>query len=257
MGFGDAAVRRRWGMRVRGLNQRTDAMPTHKDLKRLVRQRMQKTGESYTAARAQLTKIKFVSMSSAPTTPLRVLERDYAKVAGMSDEAVKAKTGCTWKKWVGALDYKKAYEWPHGKIVAYLHEEFEVPGWWAQMITVGYERIRGLRDRGQRRDGAYEANKSKTFAVPLATLFDAFAVARQRSRWLKGAKYTMRKATPHKSVRILWEDETPVEVFFLSKGAGKSSAAIQHRKLASKDAAARVKAFWGERLESLEEILAK
>ena len=111
MGFGDAAVRRRWGMRVRGLNQRTDAMPTHKDLKRLVRGRMQKTGESYTAARAHLTKTK-PAVSKAPP---RVPERDYAKIAGMSDAAVKAKTGCTWKKWVDHLDYAKAHEWPHGR----------------------------------------------------------------------------------------------------------------------------------------------
>ena len=33
-------------------------MPTGKDLKRLVRARMKKTGESYTAARAQLLKKK-------------------------------------------------------------------------------------------------------------------------------------------------------------------------------------------------------
>src|SRR4249920_2755562 len=128
--FGDAAVRRRWGMRVRGLNQRTDAMPTHKDLKRLVRGRMQKTGESYTAARAQLTKTK----PAVSNGPPRVPERDYAKVAGMSDAAVKAKTGCTWKKWVDHLDHAKAYEWPHGKIVAHLYEKHEVPGWWAQMV---------------------------------------------------------------------------------------------------------------------------
>ena len=228
-------------------------MPTHKDLKRLVRGRMQKTGESYTAARAQLTKTKPAASKTPPSVP----ERDYAEIAGMSDAAVKAKTGCGWKQWVDHLDYAKAHEWPHGKIVSHLHEKHEVPGWWAQMITVGYERIRGLRERGQRRDGAYEANKSKTFSVPVAKLFDAFAVARTRTRWLSGAKYTVRKATPHKSVRILWEDETPVEVVFLSKGAVKSSAHIQHRKLTSKEAAARIKAFWAERLESLGEILAK
>ena len=38
------------------LDQRRLEMPTNKDLKRVVRRRMQKTGESYTAARTNLLK---------------------------------------------------------------------------------------------------------------------------------------------------------------------------------------------------------
>src|SRR5512139_3093289 len=52
--FGCRRVRRR-RVRAPGIPEET-AMPHHKDLKRLVRSRMQKTGESYTAARAQLTR---------------------------------------------------------------------------------------------------------------------------------------------------------------------------------------------------------
>src|SRR5207247_2767657 len=51
------------GRRCRGAcdpwpDQRTDTMPTNKDFKRLVRARMQKTGEAYTAARAHLLQKK-------------------------------------------------------------------------------------------------------------------------------------------------------------------------------------------------------
>ena len=45
-------------------------MPKDKDLKRLARRRMEKTGESYAAARAQLLKKK------------NPMPRDYAKLAG-------------------------------------------------------------------------------------------------------------------------------------------------------------------------------
>jgi len=55
-------------------------MPTNKDLKRRVRERMQKTGEAYTAARAQILARKVGA--SAP----------HAELAGMSDAAVAAKT---------------------------------------------------------------------------------------------------------------------------------------------------------------------
>ena len=104
----------------------------------------------------------------------------------MSDATIKAKTGCTWEQWVKALDRVEAHTWTHREIAKYVKEKFEIPGWWAQTVTVGYERIRGLREVGQRRDGTYEANKSRTFAVPVARLFDAFHDPRVRARWLPG-----------------------------------------------------------------------
>jgi uncharacterized protein YndB with AHSA1/START domain len=225
-------------------------MPIQKDLKRLVRRRMQKTGESYTAARAQIVELP------QPTPPAtRSAPPDYAKLAGMSDEAIKAGTGCAWKRWVNALDYVEAHEWPHRKIAEYVREKFHVEDWWTQAVAVGYERIRGLREIGQRRGGGYEANKSRTFPVPVTRLFAAFAVARTRARWLPQKDLVVRKATPHRSVRITMEDGSPVEVWLVAKGEGKSSAQIQHRKLPNQEAAAARKAFWAERLDSLAEVL--
>ena len=39
----------------------------------------------------------------------------------MSDEAVKAKTGKTWKEWFAALDKAGATKMGHQDIVKYLH----------------------------------------------------------------------------------------------------------------------------------------
>ena len=102
---------------------------------------------------------------------------DYAALAGMSDEKVKAKTGCTWERWVYALDRHGAEQMSHRDIAALVNEKYKIDGWWSQTVTVGYERIKGLRARGQRRDGTYEATKSRTFNVPVTTLFDAWADA--------------------------------------------------------------------------------
>jgi uncharacterized protein YndB with AHSA1/START domain len=224
-------------------------MPTHKDFKRLVRGRMQKTGESYTAARAHLRKQK--PAASAGPAPA-----DYAKLGGKSDALLKEKTGCTWDRWVKALDRVKAYTWPHREIAKYMMEKYKTPGWWAQTVTVGYERIKGLRAVGQRRDGSFEANKSKTFAVPLAQLYGAFHDARTRARWLPGVDLTVRTATPEKSMRITWPDKTSVVVGFERKGPAKSLVALAHGKLPDRDSATRVKRYWAERLGALEEVLA-
>src|SRR5438093_6582378 len=176
-------------------------MPANKDFKCLVRTRMRKTGESYTTARMQLLNRKRSAISLEPTAPAAAMAAptDYAKLAGMSDAAVKAKTGCTWERWVTALDYHGADAWSHRAIAEFVHEKYRVPDWWTQMVTVGYERIKGLRARGQRRDGSYEATKSKVFAVPLTRLYRAFADKRPRLRWLPAGNSTVRTASPNKS----------------------------------------------------------
>ena len=61
-------------------------MTTQKDFKRLVRGRMQKTGESYTAARTQLLKQKPAPAAVSPRPS------EYAKLAGMSDAKLKENT---------------------------------------------------------------------------------------------------------------------------------------------------------------------
>src|SRR5688572_27426348 len=134
-------------------------MPAQKDLKRIVRSRMEKTGESYTTARRHVVK---KNLTVAPTPP----PIDYAALAGMSDATIQKKTGHTWAEWVEILDAFGGKDKPHGDVAEHVFS-LGVPGWWAQSVTVGYERIRGLRARGQRRSGSWEASKSKTLSVPV------------------------------------------------------------------------------------------
>ena len=122
------------------------------------------------------------------------------------------------------------------------------------MIAVGYEQERGLRAKHERPDG-YAISRSKTIAVPLDELFEAVEDAKQRRRWLKET-ITIRKATPHKSMRITWSDEkTTVEVNFYAKGDKKSQITVQHTKLSSAREGERLKAFWSEALERLREMV--
>src|SRR5690348_135052 len=219
-------------------------MPTNKDFKRVVRERMKKTGESYTTARAHLLRNTPVTKRRARAD--RALSApspaDYAKIAGMSDAAVKKATGCTWERWVTALDYAKADAWTHQQITEYVHEKFKVADWWTQMVTVGYERIKGLRARGQRRDGTYEVSKSKVLPVSLSALFAAFKDMERRTRWLTDVEPEVRHVTPNKSIRMRWPDGSAVDIGFFDRGPTKSQVAIGHRKLASAADATRMKA---------------
>jgi len=206
-----------------GLERRSTVMTKQKDLKRVIRTRMQKTGESYTTAR------------------LHIVKPDFATIAGTSDAALKKATGCKWDKWVRTLDHRGAQNMKHGDIARLAHE-YGAGDWWAQTVAVGYERIRGLRARGQQRSGEWRATKSRTIGVPVATLFKAF-----RQSLPPGAK--VRTATAPKSMRITWEDGTSVAVGFLDKGA-KSTVALEHTGLKSKAQADVMKKFWTEHLGS-------
>ena len=219
-------------------------MPKQKDFKRVVRTRMQKTGESYTTARLHL--IPEPAPPPAPAPP-----PDYAALARLSDASVKKATGCEWNKWVFVLDKAGGQEMSHPELVTHIREKYRTPAWWSQMVAVGYERIRGLRARGQQRGGEWTVTKSKTIAAPLAQLYAAFSNARRRARWLPGVKLTIRSATSNRSMRLRLEDGSPIDVGFFAKGEAKSQVALEHRKLATKADADRVRAFWSERLESL------
>ena len=229
-------------------------MPINKDLKRLVRARMKKTGEAYTTARTHLLK-KPKSKTASKAAVTAAQNVDYAALAGTSDVTIKAKTGCTWERWVRALDYHGAKEMSHRDIAAMVNKKYKIDGWWAQTVTVGYERIKGLRARGQRRDGTYEASKSRTFDVPVATLFEAWADASLRRRWLEGEHVKVRTATAPKSMRLGWSDGTIIAIGFEAKGKSKSSVAVQHTKLPDRSTADRLKDYWSDRLDTLGEVL--
>lgn len=216
-------------------------MTVNKDFKRLVRARMLKTGESYTAARSRL-----LHKRSQP----KPVEIDYAKLAGKSDDTIRAKTGCTWKRWVGALDYVGADRWSHTKRATYIAEQFKIDGWWAQTVAVGYERIKGQRAIGQRLDGSYEASKSKVFPVSLAKLYRAWSDAKMRKAWLP-EELRVTTANRNKTLRIKWPDGSNVAVYFLTKGTARAQVSVQHMRLNNKEGQTRMKEFWTERFQNL------
>jgi hypothetical protein len=240
-------------------------MTSDKDLKRVVRARMKKTGESYTAARAQILsrppRTRALAPARLPASPrLSSIPAPpalaSAKVAGMADARIAANTGHTWDEWVMLLDGDGASELAHRDIARLVSEKYGVRPWWTQAVTVGYERIKGLRARGQRRDGSYEASKSRTFDVPVTTLFDAWADDATRRRWLAAKDVKVRAATRPRSMRLSWHDGTVVALWFTAKGR-KSSVAVQHTKLRDRAGADRLKEYWTGQLASLRLLLSE
>jgi hypothetical protein len=216
-------------------------MTRQKSFKRLVRLRMEKTGESYTSARTALL---------AGREP----KRQDAPALATSDEEIRRRTGRGWEEWFDLLDEWGALERPHREAARWVAAQLGIDplAWAAQAITVSYERARGLRAVGERADG-FAVTVSKTVAAPVERLYDAFVDESLRARWLPDGTLRERTATRPRSARFDWGDgETRVHVTFVAKGPEKSTAAVEHRRLADAEEADRAKARWGERLAALQ-----
>jgi Domain of unknown function (DUF4287) len=217
-------------------------MTRQKSFKRLVRARMEKTGESYAAARASLLAAGEPKPTEGPALT-------------MSDEAIRRRTGRGWEEWFDLLDEWGATQRSHTDAARWLREEQGSGGWNAQAIVVSYERARGLRAVGEHADG-FTVTASKTVAVPVDRLYEAFVDQRLRRRWLPDAELRERTATRPRSARFDWNGgDTRVVVGFESKGDAKSTASLAHEKLPDAAEAERMKAFWRERVAVLKEVM--
>ncbi len=217
-------------------------MTRQRSFKRLVRARMEKTGESYSAARAMLLRAEEPKATEEPALP-------------MSDEAIRRRTGRGWEEWFDLLDEWGAAERPHPEIARWLSEERGVDGWDAQSVTVGYERASGRRAVGEHAEG-FAITASKTVAVPVDRLYEAFVDESLRERWLPGGALRERTSSRPKSARFDWGDgSTRVLVGFTSKGDARSTLALAHERLPDAEEAERMKAFWRDRVAALKELL--
>jgi hypothetical protein len=176
---------------------------------------------------------------------------------GMSDAAVAAQTGKTWPEWLRTLDREDAAGMTHREIAEHLRKKHGMPSWWTQMVTVGYERLKGRRLKGETAAG-FSISANRTIAVPVARLFAAWNDAAKRRSWLRGDKLEISTATASKSLRAAWAGgPSRVAVMFYPKGAKKSSVAVEHMKLTGAKEAVKMKAYWAKQLDSLETHLEK
>jgi hypothetical protein len=208
-----------------------------------IKQSARRKGPSLSALEADTATESMVTRTSESNAPR------------MSDDAVKAKTGKTWKQWFTILDKAGAGKMSHQEIVKYLNANEGVGPWWQQMVTVTYEQARGLREKHQK-PGGFQISVSRTIKAPLGKLFKSFAHEKARKVWLPEDGLTTRTATTNKSMRITWNDgKSSLEVYFSAKDNDKSQVVVQHSMLPDAKASSKMKAYWDKDLDRLREML--
>ena len=172
-----------------------------------------------------------------------------------SDETLEKKTGKNWAAWRAIIDGWGGADRSHTEIAAYLVDEHKVDDWWAQAVTVGYERAIGRRQTGQRNDGTYSASVSKTINASAVDIHAALIDDARRSEWLAHGVVAYRTGSAPKSARFDDLEAGQIIAFFLNaKGDDKTSVAVQCEKFASQDDADAWKAVWKPRLNDLAKV---
>ncbi len=167
----------------------------------------------------------------------------------MSDAAFLKHTGHGLDHWFAVLDRFGAVEKGHTASARHLHETHGVDGWYAQGITVSYERERGVRAVNQRLNGQFEVSVSKTMNATTKQVVKAFSDARTRATWINEADAKLADAlakgvADKKSkgfvirpdglgrFRYKWNDTT-VQLYLTPKSKEKISVVVTQMKLPS------------------------
>jgi hypothetical protein len=215
-------------------------------LKKIIRARAAKTGERYTTARRHILneRQRQPPGSSRPSTIPAPGAAAAPSKGSISDAKSIEKTGHDLAHWFDVLDRFGAVEKGHTAAARHLHDAHRVPGWYAQGITVAYERARGVRAINQQRDGAYEVSVSKVVTGSVADVVKSFT---GRRRWMKdvdtdltralaaaidgtGSRGFVVRADGQGRLRYKWAGTT-VQFYLLPKPGGKVSVVVTNTGL--------------------------
>jgi hypothetical protein len=173
----------------------------------------------------------------------------------MSDEAIRKRTGRGWEEWFDLLDEWGASERTHTEIARWVVKGQGLDGWSSQAVTVSYERARAGRALGEHANG-FSITASKTVAVPIDRLYEAFVNGTKRKRWLPDGELRVRTSIKPRSARFDWGDGTTrVAAGFTAKGPEKSQVALEHSRLPNAGEADTMKGYWRDRVATLKEQL--
>ena len=244
-------------------------------LKQAIRARARKTGERYTTARRHVLKgVLTPVVPAAPPSPAsapRTAAGGSSK-GSVSERRVLEKTGRGLDHWFDVLDRFGGVEKGHTAAARHLYDAHQVDGWYAQGITVAYERARGVRAVNQRCDGEFEVSVSKVMAVDTKHAIEAFSDARQRRRWSGAADAPLVNALSaaldagtskgfvvrpdgQARFRYKWEGTT-VQLYLLPKPGGKVSVVVTNTKLPRASMVEERRAQWRVALAAVAAVLA-
>ncbi|HEY3428576.1 MAG TPA: hypothetical protein VGK83_07930 [Acidimicrobiia bacterium] len=217
-------------------------MTKQESFKDRIRTRMEKTGERYNAARRVLLE---------QSASKRTSSRNWVAEPEHTEETIKANTGRGWEEWRKVLDAWSADTKGHTAIAAHLREKHGVDGWWSQAVTLGYERIKGLRLKYQGTDGTFTANKSKTVRADAKLLRRMLVSEKDRKDLFPDFETELRSRADANTLRIGIGNGAAL-IYIEPLADGRAKVTISHEKLSSTEDVELWKKYWSEWLTALD-----
>ncbi len=191
-----------------------------------------------------------------------------AKSGRIGDDAVHAKTGRRWAEWFELLDQYGAADRGHKATAAYLFDRHRVTAWWAQTITVEYERKRGLRRVGQKETG-WEVSVQRTIDATKREAWSALVDDEAALAWLRKGPAPRKRNMPWSpsttdrikgTFRAAWDEgkdrpATRIDITITPTGTSRVAVRVQHTKLPSAAARKQRQTQWGRALDALKASL--
>lgn len=216
-------------------------MTHNESFQRRVRERMVEFGEKHSAV--------------GPVPSAHTSDHDgRARVSPPEhpDEVIVANTGRGWEQWRELIDAWPGHDDGHTAVAAWLQREHAVDGWWAQAVTVGWERISGRRLPSQMADGTFTANKSATITTDHHALRQMLLDDAGRADLFPGHDPELRSRPTSKHVRVGLVQGV-AEISLTPKDNGRVTVVVAHAKLESPEQVEHWKGFWRAWLEALDE----
>lgn len=177
--------------------------------------------------------------------------RGWVSEPEQTDEVIRGNTGRGWDEWRELIDAWSGNVDGHAAIARYVEEQHGVDGWWAQSVTVGYERIIGRRLPHQRSDGTFSASRSATIRVDAERLRARLLTEAGRAELFPGEGTELRSRPTSRNVRLRIGPGV-AEINIAARDDGKAKVVVAHEKLPEAGDVQRWKSFWGAWLDDLD-----
>jgi hypothetical protein len=190
-------------------------------------------------------------------------------------ETVLEKTGKSIEEWIAAIRDAGLADASHKEIADWLHDTCGISYWWAQSVTVMYEKETGRRVLGQTTDTGFQVGASKTYSVSGGDLWEiaispgvsglimgdsVLMEEKSAGRSVEGIEYEVTTFEPGSHYRARWKlpgwhEHSILQMRVTPKGVSKSVITFHHEKLPGAEEREAMKNRWKSVLAEIAEIL--
>lgn len=191
----------------------------------------------------------------------------------IKDTSVMKATGKPLAHWFNTIENSKRGNLSHKEIANFLHKECGLTPWWAQEVTVLYEKSIGRRVTGQTQDSGFQVGISKTLPIRKEALWDiitspkGFALIvgdetdaknaiNQNQTSKTGIEYRITTYEAYSHMRMQWRlpewmDYSILQVRVIEQRSGNAALTFHQEKMASKKIREEMRQYWKDRFDRL------